>query len=505
MPRSDGSPPCTQHASTLAVALYTGAVVRYVHASASRQAAHPLPATHFGQPQSSGDDENGSSASRFPSPEPASSSHARPLAASPAGQRTPLQPPALRLGSPQQHRRRQQQQQRQSDDVSSPSLPASPRRMPWQRHGQLQRASQQAAQEERWPTSPCSSTQGDELEVQTAFVPCVHAYSSVRGSSSHSLQKHQQLLSCTSGGGKAMAAVRLAAVPSHLDLEACIYDALRQQGLPPAALEDYAAAPVQGGEWQGYDGLLLLAVLRLARAAAPLSGQKRAQPPPVAAVPAAAVQQEQARRQAAPHRSACVLLHAAAVDGAARLLEWLEPPYPWHDDLSAFLVQQTAVAGGARCRRLAGERREARSTTKGPAHQLSPPAAPTWLPCRPGLRKGGGLLCRLPGQALRQCAATTEPPAIGAHEPDGAGQRDQPAAHSAPLAAAGHSGLGRGQTVNQCRSSILWGSAVETAGKAGKSDGRRCSRSWTPCAHVIPARCESSCQGTESSDARRCP
>lgn len=136
-----------------------------------------------------------------------------------------------------------------------------------------------------------------------------------------------------SGGCFSMAAVALAQAPRHLDVEAGICEALRQQRVPPAALVDYAAAPVLACCWAGRDGLLLLTVLRLARPAAESSPHER-QPSQPASQP--------------QHRSACVLLHAAADTGAGSVVEWLEPPYPWHHDLSAFLVQQTAFAGGQR-------------------------------------------------------------------------------------------------------------------------------------------------------------
>ena len=51
---------------------------------------------------------------------------------------------------------------------------------------------------------------------------------------------------------------------------------------------------------------------------------------------------------AAGCRSACALLHVAAASGSAEVAEWLEAPYPWHDDLAAYMVQQTAFAGGWR-------------------------------------------------------------------------------------------------------------------------------------------------------------
>lgn len=152
------------------------------------------------------------------------------------------------------------------------------------------------------------------------------------------------------GSCRATAGVSFALAPQQLDLEACLFKALRQRGLPPAALVDYAAAPVQGATWQEQDGLLLLAVLRLTRqdaggaSTAGAAGTGGAPPLPAERRPGGMQPQPQAQPQ---HRSACVLLHAAAADGSARMVEWLEPLYPWHDDLSAFLVQQTAFAGGA--------------------------------------------------------------------------------------------------------------------------------------------------------------
>jgi hypothetical protein len=131
-----------------------------------------------------------------------------------------------------------------------------------------------------------------------------------------------------------MAAVTVAQAPHQLDVEASICEALKQQRVPPAALVDYAAAPVLACCWAERDGLLLLAVLRLARQA----------------VEDALHEQQPCHPASQPqHRSACVLLHAAADTGAGAVVEWLEPPYPWHHDLSAFLVQQTAFAGGHRC------------------------------------------------------------------------------------------------------------------------------------------------------------
>ena len=92
--------------------------------------------------------------------------------------------------------------------------------------------------------------------------------------------------------------------------------------------------------------MLLLAVLCLLRPAAAQQQQQLKQVDPggrQTSSPTPAHHHQQASQP--PQRSACVLLHAAAGSGAPRLVEWLEPPYPWHNDLSAFLVQQTAFAG----------------------------------------------------------------------------------------------------------------------------------------------------------------
>lgn len=139
---------------------------------------------------------------------------------------------------------------------------------------------------------------------------------------------------CAGGGGacQASAAVSLLEAPAHLDLEACIYAALQQRGVPPSALVDYAAAPMLACCWGQEEGLLLLAVLRLSRQ------------------PASAGLGEEQRQEGSnqpQHRTACVLLHAAARSGVGAVVEWLEAPYPWHHDLSAFLVQQTAFSGVA--------------------------------------------------------------------------------------------------------------------------------------------------------------
>ena len=250
----DGSPgACSSHGSisstlqgcTLAVALYTGAGVRYLHVAASRRGAQPLPASPLARQQSSENDESNSSASRFLSPESAAAApSAGVFAASPAGQRTPVQPPALSLDSPQQ----QQQQQRRGSISPVPSsfLRGSPSQQQQRRHWPQPHPAPQG----RLLASPGSAAGGEELEVQTALVACAHAYGGARSSSSHFWQQHQRLSSDIAGSSGAMAAVSLTVLPLQLDLESCIFDALHLQGLPPAALADYAAAPVQAGEWQ---------------------------------------------------------------------------------------------------------------------------------------------------------------------------------------------------------------------------------------------------------------
>lgn len=333
---SCGRDSCRGQGSAMAVAIYTGAAVRYVHVAAGRREAQPLPASPLARQHSSGDDEASSSASRFPSPESAAAAPRASLyAASPAGQRTPVQPQALSQGSPQQQQPRMSSPQQQRAGSVSPAPPAL-RGFPPHRHSWPH---PQRAPQERSPALPCGAPGGDELQVQTALVPCAHACGGSRGSCALFWQQHRRLFAKTSSGSGAMAAVSLTVAPLQLDLEACIFQALQQEGLPPAALADYAAAPVQAGTWQGQDGLLLLAVLRLVREDPPSGDQGSRQQGWAACLPAQQLGQQPV------HRSACALLHAAAADGAATLVEWLEPPYPWHDDLSAFMVQQTAFAG----------------------------------------------------------------------------------------------------------------------------------------------------------------
>ncbi|PSC76438.1 hypothetical protein C2E20_0265 [Micractinium conductrix] len=335
---------------TLAIALYTGDGVRWVHAAASRKAAPP-PSS---QVRHGTEDEEDSSTSRFPSPDlaamvataaAAAAAAARPVSpaavvppASPAGQRTPAQPPSA-ADSPSMS---QHQQQRPS---RSASPAASPRSSPWHRGGRAR------WQRPRHAAASPGAGNDCELGTTTTLVSCTHA---LAGSSRGGGGATTAGGGAGSGGGRALAAVGLVAVPHQLDLEVCLFAALRQQGLPPSALVDYAAAPVQGCCWQGEEGLLLLAVLRLQRTSA--NGQPAELPPPppqqraqqqqqVPSSPAPAAPLPKAAQQAPAHRSACLLLHAAAGDGSPLLVEWLEPPYPWHDDLSAFLVQQTAFAG----------------------------------------------------------------------------------------------------------------------------------------------------------------
>ena len=167
--------------------------------------------------------------------------------------------------------------------------------------------------------------------MRYSLLPCAHAAGRRSGAGWQPLPR-----GCVSDvSGRGCAAVICTAAAGQLDVESCIYAALQRQGVPAAALLDYAAAPVQACCWEGREGLLLLVVLRLARD----------EPPAAAAAPQPQQQQQPGAQQAQATRSACVLLHAAAADGQAALVEWLEPPYPWHDDLSAFLVQQTAFAG----------------------------------------------------------------------------------------------------------------------------------------------------------------
>ena len=350
--------------SRLAVALYGGDTVRFLHASVHRQAAQPPPSPGpQPSPPSLGAAEEGeedSSTSNFASPDieqpaaRAAGAGAAEPALEPAGQRAPTQQPAAAPQGDSSQQQQQQQQQQHSTPQSSGWAAGSPLGSPWPRQGQRHRRRRPP------PSSPSAEGPDSELGVQYALVSCTHTIGSVwhpppAGTSGSSL----------SSSGSCCAAISVAAAPQHLDLEACVYAALRQQGLPAGDLLDYAAAPVQGCSWQGRDGLLLLAVLRLRRpqqpagaaqqpgvAAQPLQPQLAGQQP-AGQQPAA---QQPAGQQPAPSRSACVLLHVAAGSGAAVAVEWLEPPYPWHADLAAYLVQQTALAGGLACSSREGRR-----------------------------------------------------------------------------------------------------------------------------------------------------
>lgn len=301
----------------LAVALFTGDSVQYVHVAVHRQAAQPLwpPPPQLRSPLSpaEADGEGDSSTSIFASPDAhaalagAGASASPSPALSPAGQRALAQPPATAA-------------QLQQQGASTPGGSPWPRRGP-QRRWQQQQAQQRAA------ASP--DGQAPELGVQYSLLGCTHA--ACTGSSA----------ACQASGsdasGRGMAAVSCGSAPEQLDLEACLYATMQQRGLPPGDLLDYAAAPVQACSWQGRDGLLLLAVLRLVRQPAPAAVAQQG------ALPGG--EQQQQPQQPHPSRSACVLVHAAAESGEGSVVEWLEPPYPWHDDLAAFLVQQTALAG----------------------------------------------------------------------------------------------------------------------------------------------------------------
>lgn len=423
--------PSSSGSGRLAVALYGGDAVRVVHATVQRQAAQALPllGTH-----AAGDGEEDSSTSNFPSPDvqlgagsPGAAAAAALDGGSPpleaAGQRAPAQPPAA---TPQSGS--MQQQQQRGTPQSSGRGAGSPLASPWPRQSQRQRqpAPSRAA--------PPEGHDG-ELEVQYALVSCTHAVS--RG-------WHPPPPSGGSGGSGAndgsLAAVSISIAPEHLDLEACIYAALQQQGLPASDLLDYASALVQASSWQGRDGLLLLAVLRLRR------------PQPGGAAQQEGQQQERAQQQQsqaqqppqAPSRSACVLLHVAAASGVASAVEWLEPPYPWHSDLSAYMVQQTALAGGRgrdalRVCRLCGCNWTVPAVHPHQAcschNHLISPLLPT---CRAGFRKGARLFCRILALALGG-PALPPPPAAGAVQLLRAGHGAQPGTHCTLVAAAGHS------------------------------------------------------------------
>ena len=135
-----------------------------------------------------------------------------------------------------------------------------------------------------------------------------------------------------------MAEVLLAAPQHVLDVEALSYAALQECGIPTRSLCDYAAVPVMQGCWQGREGMIVLALLRLeGRAGVEEGGREEGALPPGGS--------EQGQQPAARPASACLLLHAAAASGDAGVVEVLRPPYPWQGDLSSDLVQQLALAG----------------------------------------------------------------------------------------------------------------------------------------------------------------
>ncbi len=333
MPLADGSTTdcccssSTSVGSKLAIALYSGDAVRVVHATAQRQPSQPLPQL---SPGAAGDGEEDSSTSNFPSPD-AEQGAGSPVAAAaaahdgdgwpaPAGQRAPAQPPAAapQAGS------MQPQQQQGTPASSGRNVGSPPLGSPWPRRRQQQQPTPGRA------ALPEGSD--SELDVQCALVSCTHAVS--RGW--HPPAPGAGNTASRTNDGS-LAAVSIGMASAHLDLEACVYAALQQQGLPASDLLDYAAAPVQACSWQGRDGLLLLAVLRLRRPQPAATAQQEVQ-----------LQQPQQhqQQQQVPSRSACVLLHVAADSGCSEVVEWLEPPYPWHADLAAYMVQQTALAGG---------------------------------------------------------------------------------------------------------------------------------------------------------------
>lgn len=304
----------------LAVAMYSGDSVRYAHAAVGRSAVQAAQAVPAAQPPqggtSSGEADGGTgTSSNLP----------------PAAQETPAAgnpPPPQRLGHGGAGSQQGQQQQQAPPAAASP-LGTSP----WQQRQRRRHSHEQLP-------SPAGGRWDCDLGSQFAVISCTHARD---GSSSQCQPRHSSVSGSCSGD---MAAVSLAAAPQQLDLEESIFSALQQRGLPPSALLNYAAAPVLGGCWEGQDGMLLLAVLCLVRPAAAQQHQQLKQVDPggrQTSSPTPAHHHQQASQP--PQRSACVLLHAAAGSGAPRLVEWLEPPYPWHNDLSAFLVQQTAFAG----------------------------------------------------------------------------------------------------------------------------------------------------------------
>jgi hypothetical protein len=316
----------------LAVAMYSGDSVRYVHAAVSRNAVQATPAAQVLQSGSrSGEAEGGTGTSR----------DSLAVAQEMPGAGSPPQPQLLGHGVAElQQGQEQQQPQEQEQQALQQSPPAALSPLgtsPWQ-----QRQRQRRHSHEQLPL-PAGGRWDCDLGAHFAVISCTHAIDS----SSSQLQPRHSIISGSCSGD--MAAVSMAAAPQQLDLEESIFEALQQQGLPPSALLNYAAAPMLGGCWEGQDGLLLLAVLCLVRPAAAQQQQHQVDPggrqisSPAPAHHAHQQQQQQAPQP--PQRSACVLVHAAAGSGAPRLVEWLEPPYPWHNDLSAFMVQQTAFAG----------------------------------------------------------------------------------------------------------------------------------------------------------------
>lgn len=320
LPGAD-TPGSSSGSSIIALAMYSGGGVRYLHAAVGRQPAQgvAVPSTQPLSGATSEEGEEDSSTSNFPPPD-ATAAMVEAGGESPAGQRSQAPPPAAAVEAGTQQRE-QTTSSRNSWPPVEQQRAGSPAGSPWPR------------QRRRTPRRPppCPSLAADsadcELGVRYTLLHSTHAAGRSGGSSWQAVAGS----SVSDASGCAAAAVSCTAAPAQLDLEACIFAALQQQGLPPGALLDYAAAPIQACSWQGREGLLLLAVLRLSRAQPQenYGGQ----------------QQQQQRQGQQATRSACVLLHASAASGKAAAVEWLEPPYPWHDDLSAFLVQQTAFAG----------------------------------------------------------------------------------------------------------------------------------------------------------------
>ena len=358
----------------MAIALYTGDGVRWVHAAAHRtplQAPSPAPSQQQRQapPHSPA---SGMASALEEGEEESSSSHFRAPSLPPAGQRGGVQPPPAASMEAESPRRPASSQGTPQGTPARSSWPpaeharaTSPAGSPWPRARRRQ------------PPRPLPSPSDDAeavLSLAYATVNCAHAW----GGGGHlaAAWAAAAAAAAASGGGSgrglaaAAAAVSVATAPQRLDLEACLYEALQQRGLPPGVLLDYAAAPVAGASWAGADGLLLLAVLRLSQLDAE----------PATAQPEGGSQGGPPRTSA---RSACVLLHAAAGDGRPAVVEWLEPPYPWHDDLSAFLVQQTAFAGAAGraggCWAGLGGAGRPRARCTAPDRQAAPP--PAAAPC----------------------------------------------------------------------------------------------------------------------------